>query len=67
MTSAWVVLKASPEMITAGRCFVVVKSVKGNGSRTTSPGLQGVIDGVVRILPELEGRLSEFQKREVLS
>jgi len=55
----------SGDAITPGRTFRAVKSVKGKGSKTTSPALQGVIDGVVRILPEVEGRFGQLQRREI--
>ena len=51
----------SEERTTAGRCLVVLRSVKGNGTRTMSPRLQGVVGGILRIVPELEGRLSQTE------
>ncbi len=39
--------------MTAGRRFVVVWSVKGNGTRTTSPNSKFVVVGIVGVIPDL--------------
>src|SRR3954453_21563276 len=37
--------------MTAGVCLLVVWSVKGNGTRTTSPNSKVVISRIVRVVP----------------
>jgi hypothetical protein len=37
----------------AGRLFEAVWFVKGNGTRTTSPNLEPIVFGIVRIIPDL--------------
>ena len=51
----------SDESTTAGRCLLVLRSVNGNGTRTTSPRLQSVVGPILRVVPESEGRLGKVQ------
>lgn len=51
----------SEESTTAGRCLRVLRSVNGNGTRTMSPRLQSVVGGILRVVPESEGRLGKVQ------
>ena len=51
----------SEESTTAGRCLLVLRSVNGNGTRTTSPRLQGVVGGILSVVPEGESRLGEVE------
>jgi len=47
------------DIISAGRCFAVEKSVKGKGSKTTSPVLHSIINSIFRIIPKCYRTLSE--------
>jgi hypothetical protein len=40
-----------------GRRLLADKSVKGNGTRTTSPNLEPIVFGIVRIVPDLAERV----------
>ncbi len=58
--------KESEEMTKAGRTLVVVRSVKGKATKTTSPFLKVVINGVFGVIPEGEGFFGGFQTGPVL-
>ncbi len=60
-------LNRSDETTRAGLILVVVKSVKGKETRTMSPLLKGVINGVLRIVPKREGFLRGFQTSHVVA
>jgi plasmid stabilization system protein ParE len=64
----WIPLRKTPykpELITtAGRFLLVLWSVNGNGTRTTSPNSKTVIDGIVLVVPNLfEGFFRELGRR----
>jgi hypothetical protein len=48
-------------MTRAGRVLVVVRSVKGKATRTTSPRLKAVIDRVFGVIPEGKGFFGGLQ------
>src|SRR5439155_1369536 len=56
----------SGERTNAGRCFVALRSVKGNGTRTTSPWLKLIVDGILGIVPELECGLCRFEPGDIV-
>src|SRR2546430_698409 len=41
-------------------------SVKGNGTRTTSPWLKLIVDGILGIVPELECGLCRFEPGDIV-
>jgi hypothetical protein len=51
----------SGEITNAARCFTALRSVNGNGTRTTSPCLKLVADGILGVVPELERRFGYFE------
>ena len=56
----------SGERTSAGRCFTALRSVNGNGTRTTSPWLKLVVDGILGVIPEFEGRLGCFEPCDIV-
>src|SRR4029077_6155235 len=48
------------------RCFVALRSVEGNGTRTTSPWLKLIVDGILGIVPELECGLRRFEPGDIV-
>jgi hypothetical protein len=56
----------SGERTRAGRCFMALRSVNGKGTRTTSPWLKLVVDGILGIVPELERRLGGFEPADII-
>src|SRR5439155_27179295 len=60
-------LKASGEITSAGRRFEELRSVNGNGTRTMSPRLQRVVNGIGWIVPELEALLRSLQPAKRLA
>src|SRR5437764_8143589 len=56
----------SGERTNAGRCFIALRSVKGKGTRTTSPWLKLVVDGILGVVPELERRLGGFEPGDIV-
>src|SRR5713101_4945400 len=56
----------SGERINAGRCFMALRSVNGKGTRTTSPWLKLVVDGILGVVPELERRLGGSEPGDVV-
>jgi hypothetical protein len=56
----------SGERTNAGRCFMALRSVNGKGTRTTSPWLKLVVDGILGVVPELERRLGGFEPGDVV-
>jgi hypothetical protein len=56
----------SGERTNAGRCFVALRSVNGKGTRTTSPWLKLVVDGILGVVPELERRLGRFEPSDIV-
>jgi len=64
--SGRVSFKRSGEMINPGRCLMALRSVNGNGTRTTSPCLKVVVDGIFGIVPEFERRLRRFEPRNIV-
>jgi hypothetical protein len=65
MMSGFSWLKTSDETTRAGRILVVVRSVKGKATRTTSPRLKTVIDGVLGVVPEAERPFSGSQASDI--
>jgi hypothetical protein len=45
---------------------MALRSVNGNGTRTTSPWLKLVVDGILRVVPELERRLGRFKPSDIV-
>src|SRR5437867_3441806 len=56
----------SGERTRAGRCFMALRSVNGNGTRTTSPWLKLIVDGILGIVPELECGLCRFEPGDIV-
>ena len=56
----------SGERTNPGRCFTELRSVNGKGTRTTSPWLKLVVDGILGVVPELERRLGGFEPRDIV-
>ena len=56
----------SGERTNAGRCFIALRSVNGKGTRTTSPWLKLVVDGILGVVPELERRLDGFEPGDII-
>ena len=56
----------SGERTKAGRCFMALRSVNGNGTRTTSPWLKLVVNGILGVVPKLEGRLGGFEPGDII-
>jgi hypothetical protein len=50
----------------AGTLLCGGQAVKGNGTRTMSPRLKGVVDGIFGVVPEVEGAFGEFHPRGVV-
>jgi hypothetical protein len=67
MTSGFPWLNVSDETTRAGRILVVVKSVNGKATRTTSPRLKAVINGVLEVVPKAEGFFSGSQSRHIVA
>src|SRR5260370_28097103 len=59
-------LDRSGERTKAARCFVALRSVKGKGTRTTSPWLKLVVDGILGVIPEFESRLLCFEPCDIV-
>jgi len=56
----------SGQRTNAGRCFVALRSAKGKGTRTTSPWLKLVVDGILGIVPELKCGLCRFEPTDIV-
>jgi len=56
----------SGERTKAGRCFMALRSVNGNGTRTTSPWLKLVVNGILGVVPKLERRLGGFEPGDIV-
>src|SRR5205814_4851950 len=56
----------SGERTNAGRCFIALRSVNGKGTRTTSPWLKLVVDGILGVVPELERRLGRLEPGDIV-
>jgi hypothetical protein len=66
MRSVRTLFSLSGERTSAGRCFTALRSVNGNGTRTTSPWLKLVVDGILGVIPEFEGRLGCFEPGDIV-
>src|SRR5439155_26457780 len=64
--SGRILFNRSGERTDAGSCFVALRSVKGKGTRTTSPWLKLIVDGIVGIVPELECGLCRFEPGDIV-
>src|SRR5216117_1447409 len=64
--SGRVLFNLSGERTNAGRCFVALRSVNGKGTRTTSPWLKLVVDGILGVVPELKRRLGRFEPSDIV-
>ena len=60
------VFDRSGERTKAGRCFMALRSVNGNGTRTTSPWLKLVVNGILGVVPKLERRLGGFEPGDIV-
>jgi hypothetical protein len=45
---------------------MALRSVNGKGTRTTSPWLKLVVDGILGVVPELERRLGGFEPGDIV-
>jgi hypothetical protein len=45
---------------------MALRSVNGKGTRTTSPWLKLVVDGILGVVPELERRLGRFEPSDIV-
>ena len=66
MISGFTWLKTSDEITRAGRILVVVRSVNGKATRTTSPRLKTVIDSVLRIVPKSERLFGRSKAEKII-
>jgi hypothetical protein len=66
MRSGRILFSRSGERTNAGRCFIALRSVNGKGTRTTSPWLKLVVDGILGVVPELERRLGGFEPGDII-
>src|SRR5438105_4486049 len=64
--SGRILFNRSGERTNAGRCFVALRSVKGKGTRTTSPWLKLIVDGILGVVPELERRLVRLEPSDIV-
>jgi hypothetical protein len=60
-------LKESGDTTKAGRLLAVLRSVNGKETRTMSPRLKLVVDGIGRVIPEIETLFGSFQPAEHLA
>src|SRR3989344_1483981 len=67
ITSSRVLFQAREEIISAGRCLSVLKSVKGKGRMTTSPVLHSVIYRIFRVIPKTQRTLGKNHPAEPLN
>ena len=44
---------------------MALRSVNGNGTRTTSPWLKLVVDGILEVVPKFERRLGGFEPGDI--
>ncbi|SRR6266496_3359949 len=66
MTSMRPLFNLSGERTSVGRCFTALRSVNGKGTRTTSPWLKLVVDGILGVIPEFERRLGRFEPCDIV-
>ena len=45
---------------------MALRSVNGKGTRTTSPWLKLVVDGILGVVPEFERRLGRFEPGDIV-
>ena len=48
------------------RLFMALRPVNGKGTRTTSPWLKLVVDGILGVVPELERRFGRFEPGDIV-
>ena len=59
-------MKPQTSDLVVGKLKRKVRSVNGNGTRTTSPWLKLVVDGILGVVPELECRLGRFEPSDIV-
>ena len=59
-------MKPQTSGLVVGKLKRKVRSVNGNGTRTTSPWLKLVVDGILGVVPELECRLGSFEPGDII-
>jgi hypothetical protein len=59
-------MKPQTSDLVVGKLKRKVRSVNGNGTRTTSPWLKLVVDCILGVVPELECRLGSFEPGDII-